>query len=80
MDFKNFNGSFDYYHKVKTVPAWFYEHCRLGGFNFYVKGTTLTVSPAHAIDEEMADLIKRFKFDLIGLLNDDKSHKEFVKQ
>lgn len=72
MDFKNFNGSpDDYYHRVKTDPEWFYQHCTLGGFAFSVNGNKLTVRPAHAIDDEMADLIRVHKHDLIKIIESE---------
>ena len=70
MDFKNFNGSpDDYYHKVKKDPEWFYLHCKLGGFVFSVNDDKLTVSPAHVIDDEMANLIKTHKAEIIKFIN-----------
>lgn len=64
-----FDGSpEEYYEKVKTYPEWFYEHCVEGGFKFTVNGDRLIVSPSHAIDREMAELVKTHKPALIKLI------------
>lgn len=46
----------------------------LGGYQIKVEGDRLIVTPAHAIDEELAELIKKLKSDLIQVIK-----KEVVK-
>ncbi len=60
-----------YYDLVKKNPAWFIKHCRLGGFKFAVENNKLTVAPAHAIDEEMAILIRTHKTELIKIIQSE---------
>lgn len=57
-----------YYDLVKSNPAWFLRHCRLGGFEISIANNGISVIPAHAIDDEMACLIRRHKSDLIKIL------------
>lgn len=40
----------------------------LGGYQIKVEGDRLIVTPAHAIDEELAELIKKLKSDLIQVI------------
>lgn len=42
-----------------------------GGYLIEVKGGVLEVSPAFSIDDEMADLIRMHKADLIKLLESE---------
>ena len=61
-----------YYNLVKSNPAWFLTHCRLGGFEISIVNNGITVTPAHAIDDEMAILIRKHKPDLIKILRKRK--------
>ena len=47
------------------------EMMRLGCYTVDVKGDVLEVSPAFSIDDEMADLIRLHKADLIKLLESE---------
>lgn len=47
------------------------EMMRLGCYTIEVKGSALEVSPAFAIDDEMADLIRTHKADLIKILESE---------
>ena len=47
------------------------EMMYLGCYTVNLKDCTLEVSPAFAIDDEMADLIKKHKAELINLLGGD---------
>lgn len=62
-----------YYGLVKNNPAWFIKHCRIGGFEFSIENSRLIVTPAHAIDDEMADLIRNHKAELIKLLQNENN-------
>ena len=69
----SFKGSpDDYYQLVSTDPAWLYNHCLLGGFQFDVNGDSLIVAPAHQIDDEMAVLIIQHKIALISLVKNNQ--------
>lgn len=46
---------------------------RLGLYKIEVKDGVLEVSPAFAIDDEMADLIRTYKADLINLLESENN-------
>ena len=52
------------------------EMMRLGCYTIEVKGGVLEVSPAFSIDDEMADLIRLHKADLIKLLESDKANND----
>jgi hypothetical protein len=46
------------------------EIMRLGCYTIELKNSMLEVTPAFSIDDEMAELIKKYKPDLIKLLSD----------
>ena len=48
------------------------EMMRLGCYTIEVKGGGIEVSPAFSIDDEMADLIRLHKAELIKLLESEK--------
>lgn len=69
---KIFSGSpNDYYQLVFTDPAWLYNHCLLGGFQFSVDGDNLLVTPSHQIDYELASLIIKHKAALMQIIGHD---------
>lgn len=47
------------------------EMMRLGCYTIELKGSVLEVSPAFSIDDEMADLIRMHKADLIKILESE---------
>ncbi len=47
------------------------EMMRLGCYTIEVKGSVLEVSPAFSIDDEMTDLIRLHKADLIKILESE---------
>ena len=47
------------------------EMMRLGCYTIALKGSVLEVSPAFSIDDEMADLIRLHKADLIKILESE---------
>ena len=47
------------------------EMMRLGCYTIELKGSVLEVSPSFSIDDEMADLIRLHKADLIKLLESE---------
>jgi len=57
-----------YYNNVKSNALAFYHHSLAGGFSFEHKNGSLFISPANAIDEEMANLIKFHTAQLIEIL------------
>jgi len=57
-----------YYDNVKSNALVFYHHSLAGGFSFEDKKGRLFISPASAIDEEMSELIKLHKAELIEIL------------
>ena len=57
-----------YYDNVKSNALVFYRHSLAGGFSFEHKNGLLLISPANAIDEEMEELIKVYKAELIKIL------------
>lgn len=59
-----------YYGLVKNNPAWFLKHCRFGGFEFSIENGRLAVTPAQAIDDEMAQLIRLHKVELLKILSE----------
>jgi hypothetical protein len=70
MIIENFDGSPDEYCKLVEAEAkWFYAHCSDSGFSFSVIGSRLSVTPAHAIDDEMASLIFTHKRALIEIIS-----------
>ena len=52
------------------------EMMSLGCYTIEVKGSVLEVSPAFSIDDEMADLIRLHKADLIKLLESEKAKND----
>ena len=62
-----------YYDLVYKNPAWFLKHIRAGGFEVSILNNGISVTPAHAIDDEMADLIRKHKAELIKLLQSESS-------
>ena len=58
----------DYYENVRSNALAFYRHSIAGGFSFEHKNGLLLISPANAIDMEMANLIKLHKSELIKIL------------
>jgi hypothetical protein len=52
------------------------EMMRLGCYTIEVNGGVLEVSPAFSIDDEMADLIRLHKADLIKLLQSEKAKND----
>jgi hypothetical protein len=59
-----------YYDNVKSNTLAFYCHTLAGGFSFEHKNGSLLISPANAIDEEMANLIRFHKAELIEILKE----------
>ena len=57
-----------YYDNVKSNALAFYRHSLAGGFSFKHKNGSLLISPANAIDDEMSELIKVHKSELIEIL------------
>ena len=57
-----------YCDNVKSNALTFYYHSLAGGFSFEHKNGSLFISPANAIDEEMANIIKLHKSELIKIL------------
>ena len=57
-----------HYDNVRSNALFFYRHTLAGGFSFEHKNGSLLISPAHAIDEEMANLTKVHKLELIEIL------------
>ena len=57
-----------YYDLVKHDAIHFLIHARAGCYRFEIENGRLKVSPAHSIDDEMADLIRVHKTDLIKIL------------
>ena len=64
----------DYYKLTLTKPDWFLFHCRAGGYQFEIENGRLKVSPAHSIDDEMTDLIRVHKINLIKILEREQAH------
>ena len=64
----------DYYKLTLTKPEWILFHCRAGGYTFEIANGSLKVSPAHSIDDEMANLIKAHKLNLIMILEGEQDH------
>lgn len=51
------------------------EHMRLGGFVVETDGESLFVTEARWIDDDMMDLLKIHKAELIGLLENEARHE-----
>ena len=47
------------------------DEMRLGCYTIEVKGSVLEISPAFSIDDEMADLIRLYKAELIKILESE---------
>lgn len=52
-------------------PEWFLFHCRAGGYQFEIINDSLKVTPMHAIDEDMHNLLKQHKHSLIKLIESE---------
>ena len=50
------------------------ELMRLGGYSIQHAGGSIEVSPQHSVDNEMIELIKRHKSELIKLLEREQAH------
>jgi len=58
----------NYYDKVKNNALDFHNHSLAGGFIFEHNNGSLFISPANAIDYEMANLVKLHKGQLIEIV------------
>ena len=67
-------SSNDYYKLALAKSEWFLFHCRAGGYKFEIADGRLKVSPAHSIDDEMTDLIRVHKINLIKILEREQAH------
>lgn len=60
-------------HKIQTARDLLSE-IRLGCYTIGVVDGFIEVSPAFAIDDEMADLIRTHKMELINILRSEAKH------
>ena len=71
--FNTENMTADQYHElVFKNPEWFLFHCRAGDYEFEVVNASLKITPLHAIDGEMQNLLKQHKPSLIKLLESER--------